>query len=296
MIPTIYKSPQGREKIQRAYDQMLALWPHQPEQIYVDTSEGKTFVLTSGPVDAPPLVLLHGTLSNSATWMGDVQLWAKGYRVYAIDIIGEPGKSAETRPNMNSQMYSSWLAQVFEVLKLDRPIIVGLSLGGWMALDFATTYPDHIAGLVLLSPGGIGPNRNILSWALPYFFLGKWGIGRVYRKILGPLASQLNFDSEVGELLLDMVSQVKPRTEPLRVFSDQELRRVKSPVLLVLGGQDVTLFPVAIKERVVKLAMPWSLKLVAEAGHFLGDQSQPILEFLNSTLTTSANPAPSPLG
>lgn len=280
---TIYKTPEGRTKIHKGYDQILAQWSHKFEQIFVDTNEGKTFVIASGPLEAPPLVLLHGSLSNALTWLGDALLWAKQYRVYAVDIIGEAGKSAEARPTLNSQAYSAWLTQVFTALNVDRPTLIGLSLGGWLALDFATTYPDRISGLVLLSPGGIGPNRNILRWALPYFFLGRWGVRKVFSKILGPVAAQQNIEeSEIGKLLLDISSHVRPRTEALPVFSDEQLSKIKSPVLLIIGGKDVTLYPTLVKERLERLVPVLTVKLMAEAGHYLGDQSRDILDFLES--------------
>lgn len=179
-MSSIYKSANGRVTVQAAYDKLLSQLPADIEQHYVTTSQGPTFVLAAGKLDAPPLVFFHGSLSNSITWRWELTRLAPKFRVYAIDMIGEAGKSAEARPSLHSDAYSQWLREVFQQLGVTQPILVGLSLGGWLALPYATHFPADVKGLILLSPGGVGQNRNVLLWALPYLLLGKWGVKRFH--------------------------------------------------------------------------------------------------------------------
>lgn len=73
---------------------------------HVATCQGETFVIECGRPDAPALLLIHGGLANSTTWMGDVIVWAPHFRIYAVDLLGEPGLSAPSRPPLDSDEYA----------------------------------------------------------------------------------------------------------------------------------------------------------------------------------------------
>lgn len=77
------------------------------EQLRVPTSQGETFVVASGPPDAAALLLLHGGAANSAMWMGDIAAFARSFRVYCIDMIGEAGLSAPAPPLLASEAHAS---------------------------------------------------------------------------------------------------------------------------------------------------------------------------------------------
>jgi pimeloyl-ACP methyl ester carboxylesterase len=91
---SIYKTPAGEKAVMTLYDTLLDGWPVPYEKLTIPTRHGSTFVITSGEPAAPPLVLLHGAGANSAVWAGDVVEYSRHYRVYAPDLLGEPGKSA----------------------------------------------------------------------------------------------------------------------------------------------------------------------------------------------------------
>lgn len=75
----IYASPSGARAIERRYRELLELWPVPHEQVRVPTAHGETFVVACGAAGAPPLVLPHGSGANSAMWLGDVAVWARGF-------------------------------------------------------------------------------------------------------------------------------------------------------------------------------------------------------------------------
>lgn len=74
---------------------------------------------------------------------------------------------------------------------------------------------------------------------------------------------------------------VKPRTEPLPIFSDQQLALISCPVLLLIGGQDVMLYPEQIRHRLKQNLQHYEEVYVSNAGHYLGDQSAAVDRFLN---------------
>ena len=105
-MKAIYRSPAGRQQILQQYEQILSLWPPPNTFHQIDTGFGKTFVIESGNNTGPPLVLLHGSASNSAMWLGDAMLLGQTHHIYAMDIIGEPGKSSEFRPVLKRGVYA----------------------------------------------------------------------------------------------------------------------------------------------------------------------------------------------
>src|SRR5262249_54775568 len=72
--------------------------------------------LPCGAHDGMPLVLLHGAASNSLMWIADVDQLARQHRVFAVDVIGEPGLSAAARPPWKGPAYSDWLSDVCDSL------------------------------------------------------------------------------------------------------------------------------------------------------------------------------------
>ena len=90
-MKSIYKSAEGERAVGERYLTILKHWPVPNEQLRVPTREGGTFVVACGAENAPPLLLLHGAMANSAMWMGEITAFECFFRVYCIDMIDEPG-------------------------------------------------------------------------------------------------------------------------------------------------------------------------------------------------------------
>lgn len=123
---------------------------------------------------------------NSVMWLKDIQEYSCNYRVYSIDIPGEPGKGDETQLPLSGSYYADWLNDVFNDLSLERATIVGISLGAWLSIKFSISYPEKVDKLVLLCPSGIGPQKkSFIFKAIGYKLLGEKGIDRLYYKVNG---------------------------------------------------------------------------------------------------------------
>jgi len=232
---SIYKSPAGERAVMTLYDSMLARWPVPYKALNIPTRHGDTFVIASGKESAPPLVLLHGAGSNSAVWTGDVAEYGRHYRVCAVDLIGEPGKSAPNRPAWDGLAYAEWLEDVLDALKVEKAALMGLSQGGWTALKFAVHKPERVEKLVLLAPGGVTPDKlSFVIRAIPLSLLGRWGIKRINRMVLGSQPAS----EEVDQATTLIMTHFKTRVGVLPIFSDAELQRLTMPVLLLMGARD----------------------------------------------------------
>lgn len=285
-MSAIYKSEEGERLVRERYLEMLTHWPVANEHLRVPTREGETFVIVCGPRDAPPVILLHGGLSNSFTWIGDVEAWAKHFRIYAVDIIGDGGLSAPSRPAYESEAYALWLDDVLASLSLEKVAIVGISLGGWLALDYATRRPDRVTSLAMLCPGGVGRQKSgYLFKVLPLALLGKWGRRKAMRIVLGPMNLP---DPERARPAFEFFGLIgrhlKPRYEKLPVFSDEALRRLTMPVLTVVGGLDVMLDSDETKRRLEANVPTAEVIYLPNIGHGVVNQGTRVQDFLRRVL------------
>ena len=284
-MKAIYKSSEGERLIRERYQAFLKYWPVPNEQIQVPTQQGSTFVVVSGPKDAPPLLLLHGGAANSAMWMGAVAAFARSFRVYCIDMIGEPGLSVSARPSLASDAYAVWLDDVLDHLSIDRAWIVGVSLGGWLGLDYAIRRPERVERVAVLCPGGIGRQKVgiVLATLLSRMF-GGWGRRKLRERILGrapadptpPVKAFIDFFALIHR-------HFRPRMVRLPVFSDDALRGLSAPVLAIVGGRDVLLDSAQTKRRLERHAPGAQVVYLPEAGHLIPDQTARVLEFLRSS-------------
>ncbi|MBF8185391.1 alpha/beta fold hydrolase [Nonomuraea sp. K274] len=277
----IYSSPEGARAVEHRYRELLGRWPVPSEHVRVPTGQGETFVLVSGPQGAPAVVLLHGSGANSAMWMGDVAAWARRFRVYAVDVIGEPGLSAPSRPSLGSDAYAGWLDDVLDGLGVQRAAMVGVSLGGWLAVDYATRRTRRAERLALLCPSGIGRQRWLpLLGALPLMALGDRGRRRAMRRILGPAADDVGGDLGAFALLIN--KSFRPRRGTMPVFGDEALRGLAIPVLAIVGGRDALLDSRDTCHRLERHVPHADVRLLPDAGHLLPACTREIMGFLET--------------
>lgn len=277
--PSLYKSPAGEQAVMALYDAALAHWPVPYETRTIATRHGDTFVIASGSEGAPVLVLLHGAGTNSMIWAGDVAEYSRYYRVYAVDLLGEAGKSAPNRPAWDSPAYAVWLDDVLNALKVDKVILAGLSQGGWTALKYAVYKPERVEKLVLLTPGGVVPDKmSFLFRAIGLTLLGKWGARRMVRMLYG---SQPIPDG-VEDIITIVTSNFKPRIGVLPIFTDDELRRLTMPTLLLGGDQDALRDLNKIAARLRPFLPQLEVTIIPGAGHALMNTIGHVMAFLKA--------------
>ena len=278
----IYRTAAGAAAVQQRYRELLESWPVPKQTLTIATRQGETFVVASGPPDAPPVVALQGSGATAAMWLRQIERLARRLRVFAVDIIGEPGLSAPPRPPLASDAYAQWLDDVLTGLGHGEVAMLGVSLGGWLALDYAVRRPGRVTRLALLSPGGIGRRRlGVLLAALALRPLGDRGLRQTIRLALGRGAGDVIGD-DVGALALLIARHFRPRTERVPTFSDDALRQLAVPVMAVMGGRDAMLDSHATQCRLTATVPHATVHLLPQAGHLLPDQTQTILQFLHS--------------
>jgi len=103
----------------------------------------------------PPLLLIHGIGDSSETWLPVIPELARRHTVIAPDLLGH-GESAKPRADYAVAAYACGMRDLLSVLDVDQVTVVGHSLGGGIAMQFAYQFPDRCERLVLVGSGGIG--------------------------------------------------------------------------------------------------------------------------------------------
>ena len=235
MKAEVYRTEHSRDILLDFYDGVAGTWSFPHESAMVQTRHGETHVITAGDKSKPALVLLHGAAANILGWGAAIPEYMRDFFVIAPDIPGEAGRSAPERPSWNGDEYIEWLDDVLAAFRVERTALLGFSLGGWIAARYAAAHPRKVCRLVLLAPGGIAPMRTAALLKTMLFSMQRQkGAARMKRMVFGR-----------GEILpevsrfFDLLQQhYVPRIGSPPLLSDEQMKRIACPVLMMTGGED----------------------------------------------------------
>jgi pimeloyl-ACP methyl ester carboxylesterase len=285
-ITSIYKSPEIKAQFMEIYAEKMAEWPVPYEDVFVDTQYGKIHVIVSGPEDAPPMLLLHASGVSSWSWKFNVEELSQSYRTYAIDTLGDVGKSEYTSLDnimKNGEDQANLYAEITDKLGIEKSVVVGASDGGAIASHYALHYPERVEKLALLGPMGYaGANESIIRIAFAQFFplepvqksTFKWAFSDS-EKLIG----------EFGEwftLTMTGYTGFTVRVAPSMLSAEQR-QSFQMPVMFIFGEHDNLVGDPEAAKALVQDVLDVRVEIV-EAGHLMGGEipeecNQLILDF-----------------
>src|SRR5699024_9769654 len=145
---------EGQDRYLAAYREAFADLPEPTDTLDVRTDFGVVRLYRyqgSGPADHP-MVLLPGTASGSPVMGDNLPSLLQLGDVYLIDLLGQPGRSVQERPITSAADQAAWLDQTLAALPENSFHLVGLSIGGWTAVNLALHSPQRVESLILLDP------------------------------------------------------------------------------------------------------------------------------------------------
>ncbi|WP_354643217.1 alpha/beta fold hydrolase [Kitasatospora camelliae] len=225
------------DTFEAAYDALLARWPAGTEAREITTPYGPTRVHSHGPADGEPLVLLHGGGATSVSWYANAGALATRYRVHAVDILGDAGRSRrEGLPLRTAEDLTRWLDAVLDGLGLPRVHLAGHSYGAWLAATYALHAPGRVAALALIDPTQCftGYRPGYLLHALPMLLRRTRTAARAF---LAWETRGTGLPEEFARLYELGVAEVRAR--PV-VGRRAEVARLRGPVLVLFAGRSRT--------------------------------------------------------
>ncbi len=276
-----FRSAEAKATYLARYDEAAQTWPIPSESKMIDTSYGQTFVRISGPIDAPPLILLPGAGSCSLMWLPNIAVLSECHRTYAVDMLintGCVGRSVYTHPIVTPDDVTQWLDELFNGLELADDInLLGASYGGWPASQYAFRCPDRLNKVVLVAPAGtvLPFSDEYLQHTMQLFIApGRDTYMRVFSWNFNDLAQK---DSQMLEAIVDefMVSAqsfepVNPQQIPtLTALSDEELQGIQVPTFFLVGENEVLYSAQQAVQRLNAVAPEIRTEIIPDAGHDL---------------------------
>ncbi|MFA3783771.1 2-succinyl-6-hydroxy-2,4-cyclohexadiene-1-carboxylate synthase [Melioribacteraceae bacterium 4301-Me] len=247
-----------------------------------------------------PVIMIHGFGGNANDWNFIFKKLPDNFFYVAVDLIGH-GKSASPK---NPKYYSAeaivnQLKSIFDILQLDKFILIGYSMGGRVALSYVSKYPDQIIALILesTSPGIINKNERIkrlnfdkqLSKSITKNnlknFFADWYKQPIFSSLAKNTAVDLNKlisgklkSSATG--LKNILTEFSPGTMPSYWSL---LKKINFPVLLLNGSIDKKYN--SINKRALKLLKYGTHKVIKGAGHNSHlEKPEDFIKFVNQFL------------
>ncbi len=238
----------------------------EPETI--DLHGRPTVIMHAG--EGPPFVYLHSTLGESVLWLPFYQAWSKKFRVLVPTHPGFGQSGGFDRIDSIEDMAFHYV-ELFDALGLDEVNLGGVSLGGWIAAEFAVRWPERVRRLWIADAPGLWVD----SEPLPDLFRIMQDKSKL-RELLfhdpqGHMAGIVVEDNPKDEALLYAYQSmtVLARLVWERPYNPKlpgRLHRIGCPTLLVWGDHD-RLVPPAYGEAYRKLIPGAKLELIKDCGH-----------------------------
>lgn len=148
----VFRTMNGEALVMGAYDRLLSGCDVPYEDLFLETRQGLTHVIDTGQKDKPPLMLVHAFYASAASWYRNIKCLSREYRVYAVDIIGDPNKSRPVKALRQASEYIDWFTQVLDNLKILRCDFVANSVGAFHVANFALHKPERVRTMTLIGP------------------------------------------------------------------------------------------------------------------------------------------------
>ena len=314
----LYKSEEGLEKIVSWYERVKEEITVDHESEYVDTRFGKTHAIVAGKTHEKSLILIPGVAGCAPLWRHQINELSKHFKIYALDIVGQPGNSDPNPPSVFNDDFVDWLEDVIIGLGLKKPHCIGVSTGGTTAMDMAIRKSDLIDKVVMCGPTGLARARlpfhqwfsramakqkdaDVLSDDLTASSFSKPRSGKTFgsfdRQLARGMALCTRFyrvDKSLGVYneKTSRVNYIKALKVIGKFFfsvNKKKLKTFSNKGLLIFGEFEVLYNPHKVSKKIKKLIPHLQIEIVKDAGHAaIYDQpdevNRKVLDFLKSSI------------
>ncbi len=258
-----YKNENSRRWIERWLNDVLRTNNLEYERFEVETFLGKTSVLAQNHerADMEAVIFLPGGRTCGIFWdiNNNLAPLYNDFRIYLVDVNGQPGLSDGNAPMLDSDGYGRWLKELVEGLGLDDANFVGASFGGSLIMKLAEVDNSLIKRAVMCNPAGfvnisLNP-RNLYYLLAPMLLPSKKSVMNFLNKIA--FSDGFDLDAKKREQLAEFIlytnTYFQMGAENPKPFADETLRKLKAPTYLILDRDDIFIPQKKTSARAAKL-------------------------------------------
>jgi pimeloyl-ACP methyl ester carboxylesterase len=243
MGQSILKSEDARARLEAWYQRFLDRVDGPVESRTVSTPHGPNHVLVAGDPSKPPLVALHAMMTSSAHLLSEMGPLLDRCHVIAPDLPGQSVRGLPMHLPYDDRAHADWLREVLDGLDVHAANLFGVSLGGFVARQFATAHPERVRRLILLVPAGIVQGsvlKGLLKMAVPMIMYKIRPTEKRLRALVDPLLT--TWDDDWAHYLGDAFNDFTLRRDIPPVASNAELNALSMPCLVMAAEHDIS-FP-----------------------------------------------------
>lgn len=242
-MSSLYKSEQGKIEILSLYDEKLTELAIQYTSKVVETSFGETHILIAGTPSKPPIIVVHGSNGCAPIALETYVDLLDSFCVYAVDVLAQPNKSAETRLSMKDDSYGQWMNEVIEKLELKDVTLAGFSFGGLVILKTLINNERNIKEVFLSAPAYIvngNPIKALFKFFVPLKRFMKTKQPKYIERFLANSFTQK--DDFAFNYLSLVFTHFSMDFTPIPTIKASEASKISTPITLIGADKDI-IFP-----------------------------------------------------
>ncbi len=209
-----------------------------------------------GPDDTPVIIFIHGFPFNKSMWSIQVDALNDNYRVIAYDIRGH-GQSAEGNEDFTIDSFVNDLISLLDALKIDKAVLCGLSLGGYIALNAVEKHPERFEALVLSDTQCVSDTPEAKEKRIMAIeSIRENGVEKFADEMIKKLFAPDSFSTKKKEIaaVKEMIMNTSEHSlcNTLNALAERKetcshLHKINMPVLIMVGKEDKITPPAAAR-------------------------------------------------
>lgn len=274
-MDTYFKTPEGRKRILSLYDQKLEALSISYDYVSIDTSFGKTNVIATGDASNPPLIIVHGSNGCAPIALETYPNLSKTYRVYAVDVLAQPNKSAQVRLSMKDQSYGKWMNEVIDLLQLEQVTMAGFSFGGLVILKTLEYDESKVKEAFLAAPAYVvngNPLKALFKVFIPMKRYIKTKRPEFVEKFLAEVFTQR--DPFAISFLSQVFVDYDMDFTPVPTIQSSQAQKITTPITLFAAKDDVMFPGRKMLKRAHKIFPSLKQTVLFEEGKHVQDRNQ----------------------
>ena len=285
-IESMYTSEKGRKEILSLYDQKLEELNINYKYKLIDTSFGVTNLIITGNTSKPPIILVHGSNGCAPIALETYKGLENDFQIFAVDVLAQPNKSADTRLSMKNDDYGKWMHEIIDALKLKNVTLAGFSFGGLIILKTLEYSEKKITQVFLTAPAYIvngNPFKALFKVFIPMKFYMKTKKIKYVECFLKEVFTKK--DDFALQFLSKVFLHFKMDFTPVPVVKTSAAKFIKTPLTIFAAKNDL-MFPGKKMIQRSREIFPSSLQtiLLSESKHVQNNfDNKYIVEIIKNT-------------